>query len=184
MADYTYFIENTVEDYIDNSKLFNLINDLEIEEGNIYTDTTLNKDELEKLLDIIDYKDKLIVRSVVDLSNTAKRLLSILSELQDKNVILESLEETYISKENYYLTFKDFVDITNHYAEKKRQRGYQQAVESGTVGRPKKDKEALDTAIALYKSKSIKIAKIEELTGVSASTLYRAVQEQNISRDE
>lgn len=179
MADYTYFIEDKPDNYL----LFREISQLEIEDDNIFSDTADSKEELKQLLDIIDYQDRLVVLSVVDLSDTATGLLDILSDLQDKGVILQSVEEPYLDGNKYYSVMQGFVDITRYYTEKRKRLGYLQALEKGSVGRPKKDKEALDTAISLYKSKAIKIAKIEELTGVSASTLYRAVQELKIDRD-
>lgn len=179
--DLAYFIENTGEDIIDNTALFRLINDLYIDENEIYVDTEDSKEELEKLLEIIDYEDRLVVRSVVDLADTATELLDILFELQDKGVILESASEPYISKENYYLTFKDFVDITKYYSEKKRKHGYQQAKEKGIVGRPAKTEE-IEKAIRLYKTRAFTIAEIEDLTKISKSTLYRYLKD--IDRDE
>lgn len=179
--DYAYFIENTNDNYIDNTELFNKIRELYIDENEVYSDVEDSKEELEKLLEVIDCGDRLVVRSVVDLSGTAKGLLNLLSDLQDRGVILESLSESYISRENYYLTFKDFIDITEHYTEKKRQRGYQQAKERGIVGRPAKTTE-IEQAIRLYKTKVFTIAEIEQMTKISKTTLYRYLKD--IDRDE
>ncbi len=181
IMDYAYFIENTNENYIDNTELFNKIRDLYIDENEVYSDVEDSKEELGQLLDAIDYDDKLIVRSVVDLADTAKGLLKILSQLQDRGVILESVSEPYISKENYYLTFKDFIHITNHYAEKSRQDGYRRAKEKGIVGRPAKTEE-IEKAIKLYKTKAFTISEIEDLTKISKTTLYRYLKD--IDRDE
>ena len=100
MANYAYFIENTENDYIDNTEIFKLIRDLDIEEDQVYVDTEESKDELEKLLDIVGYEDKLIVRSIADLSDSATGLLDILSGLQNRGVILESTTETLLSEKN------------------------------------------------------------------------------------
>ena len=79
------------------------------------------------LLENLDFKDRLVVRSVVDLSDTAKQLLKVLSELQGKEVDLYSIEEPYLNGINYYTALKGYVNITRHYAEIQRQQGYQQA---------------------------------------------------------
>ncbi len=178
--DYAYFIENSRE-YIDNSKLFNRIKELYIDENEVYIDIKGSKEELEKLLIVVEDGDRLIVRSVVDLSDTAKGLLDTLFNLHNRGVILESISETYISKENYYLEFKDFVDISKYYTEKKRQQGYQQAKDKGIVGRPKMTTE-IEQAIKLYKTKAFTISEIENLTKISKTTLYRYLKE--IDRDE
>lgn len=50
---YTYFIENTTKNYIDNTELFRLINDLQIDESEIYIDNETNKEELASLLRVL-----------------------------------------------------------------------------------------------------------------------------------
>lgn len=177
MADYAYFIE----DKTDNYKLFREINKLEIEEDNIYSETDDSKEELDKLLDVIEVGDRLIVLSVVDLSDTAKHLLDILSDLQDREVILCSISEPYLDGSWYCSALQELIDITRYYTEKKRQQGYQQAKEKGTVGRPAKTAE-IEQAIKLYKTKAFTISEIEELTKISKTTLYRYLKE--IDRDK
>lgn len=180
--DFAYFIENTTEEFIDNSALFRIINDLEIEDEFVYSDTVGYRDELEKLLDDIDNiftkvsTKRLVVRSVVDLSDTAKDLLSILSVLQNKGIILCSISEPYLSGENYFTMLSGFIKITNFYSEKRRKQGYESAKEKGTIGRKAKTEETAK-AIRLYKTGAFTTAEIEQLSGVSSSTLYRALKE-------
>ena len=52
--DLAYIIENTTDEYIDNTALFKIINDLEIEDEFIYSDIAGCRDEFEKLLDDMD----------------------------------------------------------------------------------------------------------------------------------
>lgn len=176
MADYTYFIEDKPDNYL----LFREINQMEIEDDNIFSDTDGSRKELEKLLEIIDYQDRLVLLSVIDISDTAMGLLDILSDLQDKGVILQSVEEPYLDGSKYYSVMQGFVDITKHYTEKKRQQGYQQAKEKGIVGRPAKTAE-IEQAIRLYKTKAFTISEIEDLTKISKTSLYRYLKD--IDRD-
>lgn len=177
MADYAYFIEDNASNY----KLFSEINKMDIEEDDVYIDAEDSKEELEELLEVIDYQDRLLVLSVADLSSTALGLLDILSDLQDKGVILKSITEQYLDSHNYYTVFKNFIDITKHYTEKKRQQGYQKAKEKGIVGRPQKTAE-IEQAIRLYKTKAFTIAEIEQMTKISKTSLYRYLKD--IDRDE
>ena len=173
---YTYFIENTTEDYIDNTELFRLINDLEIDENEIYIDEEGCKEELESLLDILENGDRLVIRSVVDLAEEAKALLEILELLQDKEVILCSVTEPFLNGTEYLSSLKGFIGINNYYLEKRRKAKYQEAKDKGTVGRPKMTAE-IEKAIRLYKTKAFTTAEIEQLSGISSSTLYRALKE-------
>ena len=43
-------------------------------------------------------------------------------------------------------------------------------------GRPKTDEAAVKKAVALYQTKQYSLKEIQELTGVSASTIYRAIK--------
>lgn len=180
--DFAYFVENTTEEFIDNSALFRIINDLEIEDEFVYSDTAGCRDELEKLLADIDTifteasTKRLVIRSVVDLSDTAKGLIGILSDLQDKGIILCSISEPYLSGENYFTMLNGFIQITNYYTEKRRKQGYEHAKEKGTIGRKAKTEETVK-AIRLYKTGAFTTAEIEQLSGVSSSTLYRALKE-------
>lgn len=178
-----HFIENTTAEVVDNTGLFKIINDLRIEEDNVYIDTCDSKEELEKLLKNIDnncsdpINVRVVVRSVVDLSNTAKGLLDILSYLQGKGVILCSVTEPYMSGEDYYTKLSGFLKIHRYYAERLRKEGFQKAKAEGRVGRPKMTEE-IEKAVRLYNTRAFTTAEIEKLSGVSSSTLYRALKEQ------
>ena len=119
---------------------------------------------------------RLVIRSVVDLSDSAKGLISILSDFQDKGIILCSISEPYLSGENYFTMLSGFIQITNYYSEKRRKQGYEYAKEKGTIGRKAKTEETAK-AIRLYKTGAFTTAEIEQLSGVSSSTLYRALKE-------
>lgn len=179
--DYAYFKENISEKHIDNTGLFIAIREFYIDENEIYSDLEGdNNQELNVLLGNLDFRDRLVVRSVVDLSNTAKQLLKVLSELQDKEVDLYSIEEPYLNGVDYYTALKGYVGITRHYAERQRQQGYQQAIEEGRIGRPRLTKET-EQAIKLYRTRAFTIAEIENLTKISKSTLYRYLKD--VDRD-
>lgn len=177
-----YFIENTTDVYIDNTALFKIIKDLEIEDEFVYSDTSGCRDEFEKLLADIDTifieasTKRLVIRSVVDLSDTAKDLLGILSDFQNKGITLCSISEPYLSGESYFTMLSGFIQITNFYSEKRRKQGYDIAKEKGTVGRKPKT-EATAKAIRLYNTGAFSTEEIEQLSGVSSSTLYRALKE-------
>lgn len=178
--DYVYFIENTTDNYVDNTELFSLIRDLDIDENEIFIDTGISKKELEKLLDLLEEDDRLIIRSVIDLSFEAAGLLKVLEQLQEKKIILCSINEPTLNGLEYYSAMKCFVGINIYYLERKRKEKYQEAKLAGIVGRPKMT-EQIEKAIRLYKTKAFTTAEIEKLSGVSSSSLYRALREQERS---
>lgn len=111
----------------------------------------------------------------MDLSEDAKELLEILRILQDKKITICSVEESYLNGAEYYTAMKGFLGINRYYIDKRRKEGYEKAKEKGTVGRPAKIEE-LEKAIRLYKTKVFTIEEIENLSGISSSTLYRELK--------
>lgn len=176
MADYTYFIEDRPGNHL----LFSEINQLDLDDDNVYSDTEGSREELEQLLGTLDYQDRLIILSVVELSETARELPDVLLDLQDKGVVVQSILEPILSGEEYYTAIKEFVDMTKHYSERSRKRKYKEAQEQGRVGRPAKTKE-IEHAIKMYQTRAFTIAEIEELTKISKSTLYRYLKD--VDRD-
>lgn len=95
---YTYLREdNESINLVNNSGVLSIIEDLSISEENIFTDKEADRVQLRKLLELIGEDDYIIIRSVVDLADEAKELLSVLKLLQDKQVVLVSIIEQYLN---------------------------------------------------------------------------------------
>jgi DNA invertase Pin-like site-specific DNA recombinase len=175
---YAYMIENQgVEDNRDNSKLIKLIRDLEIEEEYVFIEEdATNKEALDVLLNTVQQEDRLLVETVKDLALDIRDLLFIFEQLDKKAITLCSVEESFLSGRDYYAMLGGLKNLSQHYTNLKKQKGYEKAVQEKRVGRPAKDEGDLDKAIRLYETKAFKIDEIEKLTGVSSSTLYRALK--------
>lgn len=172
---YAYVLENVdTKELRDNRPLFLLIEQLTVEDGNLYIDkdTSDNRIELRKLIAEIQPQSKLIVRSVIDLADNFLGLKYIFQKLTDKGITLLSCEEPFLCGEYFMEYLTGFAQMFVTYERKKQQAGYKKALENGTVGRPKKTKE-VEQALTLYKSGLFKVSQIEIITGVSKSTLYR-----------
>lgn len=99
MADLAYLIENTnSEEYRDNSKVFELISDLELDvDKSVFIDSGDGREEFEALVKIIAPGDRLIIRSVVELACSTKALLNSLETLQSVDIRLCSVNEPFLS---------------------------------------------------------------------------------------
>ena len=78
-----YILENShSEDKRNNQPLFQLIQQLEIAEDNLYFDMNgKEQTELQKLLKDIQIEDRLVIRSVLDLSDSMDELIKIFKVL-------------------------------------------------------------------------------------------------------
>ena len=183
---YAYVLENVeMKEQRNNQPLFLLIEQLEVEDKNLYIDgdTSSKRLELKKLLEEIQPTSRLIVRSVVDFSDTLIGLKYIFQKLTDKKITLFSYEEPFFCGDCFLEYLTGFAQLFVTYERKKQQAGYKKALENGTVGRPKKTKE-VEQALTMYKSGIFTISQIEMITGISKSTLYRYLKTENVEITE
>ena len=170
----SYVLENTNKEEIrDNTPLFQLIHEMEIDENYIFIDSEgQNRNELEEMLSYIEKQDIIVIRSVLDLADTLEELKEILRQFTEKQISLCSCIEPYLSGEDFFETFNSFITIYKVFIDRKKKSGYQKAVAEGRVGRPVKAKD-LEKAISLYEEGRLDINQVVALTGVSKSTIYR-----------
>lgn len=171
--DRIYFFENQgIDDKRDNSPLFKLRLKLNISIDEVYSDIEFDRKELHFLLDIIQGKDRLFIRSILDLAESEKDLLSVLQVLDGEGVELVSIQEPYLNGFDYLTIWQGVVSLYQTYKERARATAYQRARETGTVGRPIKEKQ-IEKAMKMLNSGCFTMVEIEKETGVSRSTLYR-----------
>jgi DNA invertase Pin-like site-specific DNA recombinase len=169
---FLFVVENKGEDDLrSNEGLFKLVSKLNIKEENICFDTD-GEDIVYEILDKMVSGDVLIVKRVDDLADTNKELFSILEIMEYKGILLNSQEHSGLNGKKFYRALLAAKDISSHYKELFRLKKYKEAIEEGRVGRPKKKKE-LEIGIRLYKTGDFRISEIEEISGISSSTLYR-----------
>lgn len=174
---YAYVIENmTPEDKRDNTPIFQLINDLDLDEDAIWFDIDFNRSGLLPFIQNLKSGDKLLIRSVEDLADTLEGLIEIFKELSEKEIILYSCKEPFLCGEEYAENLECSMKMILYFTNRKKELGYQIAVMEGKVGRPAKTEEILK-AVAMYKSGKFKVSQIEVITGISKSSLYRYLQD-------
>ena len=176
---YIYFLDvQGPEDNRNNSKVFKLINDFDIPEERVFADEDPeDRTELNKLVELLEEGDMLIIRSAKDIVEDIDYLYQTLFPyLQDKGVEIFSCEEPYFCGDTYADNLNNFMLFLDFFYKKRRQNGYEKAVDEGRVGRPAKT-EDIEKAIEMYESKLYTISQITQLTGVSKSTIYRYLKE-------
>ena len=176
---YAYILENSDnEEKRNNQSLFQLIEQIEIEDNNLFFDMDgEEKAELLKLYKLLQPEDRLVIRSVLDIADSIEDLIKTFSMLTKKQISLCSCEEPFLSGEDFYNTIKSYMALHKHFLEKKKQIAYQKAVSEGRVGRPIKESD-IKKAIDLYKSEKLTVEQITAVTGISKSTLYRYINKE------
>lgn len=126
------------------------------------------------LFDSLAEGDYLLIRSVEDIADSREELLGILQILQEKGVELYAVNEPFLCGDNYFDTFRRVLELINFFQVKRRTTAYRYAVDQGLVGRPPKKEVAL--ALTMHASGNYTVQDIQESTGISKSTLYRALK--------
>lgn len=175
---WAYVLENQGKtDLRNNQSVFQLINELPIEDANVIIDSDLDRADLPSLIDNLDEKDRLVCRSIVDLGDTLTDMLDVLQRLNEKKITLCSCEEDFLCGEDYLSRVTGVLEIHSYYTKRLKEVGYQRALEEGRVGRPPKA-EKVSQALNLYQH-GVKIEQIVALTGISKSTIYRNINKED-----
>ena len=149
--------------------------------------TGMKKDrpELDRLLDTIRQGDTIIISELTRLSRSTKDLFQLVDIIEKAGANIKSLKESWLDTTTPLgkLMFTIFAGISQFERDLISQRtkeGLQAARARGRQGgRPCKDKKDVALALKMYENKQYSISEITEATGVSRTSLYRFLNEQN-----
>ena len=144
--------------------------------------TKKSRPELDRMMKEIKDGDTIVIESLSRLGRSVKNLAELMEVFNNRNIRLVSLKETI---DTTTPTGKLLFSIMSSLAQFERdilvertQEGLAAARARGrNGGRPKTDETAVKKAVALYQTKQYSLKEIQELTGVSASTIYRAIKD-------
>lgn len=175
---YAYLLENTLKHrQIDNSEVFGAIKVYKLTDEYVFSDSIdcLERPELRQLKDLVKSGDTLVLRSLGDLCNDGKVLIRALEFFHNTGVQLISMREPNYVYNWYVQAFCEQMVIEREWKAVKRVKGIEKAKSEGRMGR-KANPEKVLNAIRLYNTESFTIKEIQNMTGVSSSTLYRALK--------
>lgn len=129
------------------------------------------------MMDSLRAGDTVIITELTRLGRSVKELLSIIEKIHKAGASIKSLRETWVDSTtpqgNLLLTI--FAGLSQFEKDLTRQ-GLEAARSRGRKGgRPKSDKRKVSTALKMYDSKLHTIDERTKATGISRTTLYRAI---------
>ncbi len=143
--------------------------------------------ELNELINRLEKSDTLVACRMDRLGRSARQLIQLVDELQEKEINLVILD---MNIDTATPTGKFFLQIMAAFSEMERanmkikqKRGIALAKMNGKhLGRPRNwRKQALEEAITMYEKGRV-IREIEDITQVSKATLYRELKKRGITR--
>lgn len=143
--------------------------------------TKKNRPELDLMLQMVQPGDTIVIESLSRLGTSVKNLAELVENFNKNNIHLISLKETIdTTSPTGKLLFTILSSLAQFerdcLAERTREELSAARARGRLGGRPKSDEKALQKAIALYKSKAYSVTEVADLTGISKSTLYRALK--------
>lgn len=142
------------------------------------TGTKRDRPELTKLLDRMTEGDTVVIESLSRLGRSTKDLIELTELFQSKGVHLVSLKESIDTSTStgklLFTLMSAIAQFERDVIADRTREGLNAARARGRKGgRPKASTDAIKKAIKLYNTGQYSIKEIQDLTGVTKSTLYR-----------
>ena len=143
--------------------------------------TKKNRPELDNMLSTVKEGDTIVIESLSRLGRSVKNLAELMELFNNKSIRLVSLKETIDTTSStgrlLFAILSSLAQFERDVLVERTREGLNAARLRGRVGgRPKTDQFIVNKAIALYNTNQYSIKEITSLTGVSKSTLYRAIK--------
>ncbi len=143
--------------------------------------TKKSRPELDRMLNEIGDGDTIVIESLSRLGRSVKNLAELMEAFNNRNIRLISLKETIDTTSStgrlLFTILSSLAQFERDVLVERTREGLNAARSRGRCGgRPKTDETALKKAVALYQTKQYSLKEIHELTGVSASTIYRCIK--------
>ena len=144
-----------------------------------FTGTKMDRPELNKLLGLLQEEDTLVVTKLDRFARSVSQASDLITSLIDKGIIVHVLELGVLSNSSVSTLMRN---VLLSFAQFERDMIVERTQEGKTIarldpnfkeGRPKKyKKEQIEHALELLQMKTYK--QVEQMTGISKSTLVRA----------
>ena len=140
-----------------------------------------NRPELDRMLACLERGDAVVIESLSRLGRSVKNLSELMEMFNEKGIRLislkESIDTTSATGRLLFTIISSLAALERETLIERTNEGLASARARGKVGgRPKTNAAALKKAVALYETGQYSLADVTNLTGVSKSTLYRALK--------
>lgn len=152
-----------------------------------YTGTSKKRAEFQKLLNLLQEGDTLVVTKLDRFARSTQDALEIIKDLFDRNIKVHVLNmgviENTATGRLIFTIFSAFAEFERDMIVERTQEGKMLAKQNPDFreGRPKKfSRQQINHALSLLENNSYK--QVEDMTGISVSTLVRAKKKSNAEK--
>ena len=141
-----------------------------------------SRPELDRMLSLLERGDSVVIESLSRLGRSVKNLSELMEMFNEKGIRLislkESIDTTSATGRLLFTIISSLAAFERETVIERTNEGLAAARARGKLGgRPKMDEDKLKKAVALYRTGQYSLADIQTMTGVSKSTLYRALKQ-------
>ena len=141
-----------------------------------------SRPELDRMLSLLERGDSVVIESLSRLGRSVKNLSELMEMFNEKGIRLislkESIDTTSATGRLLFTIISSLAAVERETLIERTNEGLAAARARGKLGgRPKMDEDKLKKAVALYRTGQYSLADIQTMTGVSKSTLYRALKQ-------
>lgn len=149
------------------------------------TGTKKERPELEKLISILREGDKVVIYKLDRISRSTKHLIELSETFDSMGVDFVSLQDNIDTSTPmgrfFFRVMASISELERDIISERTKSGLESARARGrNGGRPPKDKKKIELALKMYKSKQYSISQITDATGVSKTSLYRYLNDQEV----
>ena len=142
--------------------------------------TKKSRPELDRLLKDLREGDTVVIESLSRLGRSVKNLSELMEIFNEKKIRLVSLKETIDTTSStgrlLFTILSSLAQFERDVLVERTNEGLAAARARGRMGgRPSSNKKAIEKALALYDTNQYSVTEVTDLTGISKSTLYRAI---------
>lgn len=150
------------------------------------TGTKRDRPQLDAMLEQVREGDTVVVYKLDRISRSTKHLIELAELFKERGVtfvsICDNIDTSTPMGQFFFTVMAGLSQLERDLISERTTAGLQAARARGRVGgRPKKNSEKVDLALKMYDSKDYTVPQITEATGVSKTTLYRAINERKRS---
>ncbi|MBF0013106.1 recombinase family protein [Enterococcus casseliflavus] len=143
-----------------------------------------NRTELEKALNCLEKGDTLLIYNLSRLSRSSKQLVNLMSELNEQEIYLKSIQESIDTRTaTGRLFYTVLAAIAEFEAESISIRTKEALANSDKpLGRPPIKESKRKKIVVLYKGNHLSLKEIAEKCGVSEKTVYNIAKKEGLLR--
>jgi DNA invertase Pin-like site-specific DNA recombinase len=148
-----------------------------------------NRPQLDELLKVLRKGDTVVVYKLDRISRSTKHLIELMEYFESKGIhfvsIQDKIDTTTAMGRFFFRMLASIAELERDIISERTKDGLTAARARGRKGgRPKVESKKIVLAMKMYESKDYSLSQIKAATGIGATTLYRYLEKETLSKED